>query len=403
MKYLDERITFEILVSSSESELPEKGVYSYIVMAADNDSYAKEHEVFVGNFYYNKTFRHTLDVTDIIRNAKPSYKGLALDLHIPSGADRVNIGGPSLTEYWIVLKMQKNGSTLTVTSDHQLVANVFRYPNRSTYAILDGSAQFMNFNLSAFNNAYYPLLMGYKYNRYSTGNSDKFMLIPRYPCKATKNYANAVTFGFGNNVQEIELYMSDQVGDYDGSKNIYPNDAHTDPYNGIWVTALGELLEDYMYEIEEYGAAFTDLDLYYKDRYNNYIQIGIFEACYSRYYLQWVDRFGFVQSQPFKDNITYSEDFETDEIITYDDKRRINNIQVQPKWKLNSGWIKDSVYPFYESIFTSPFLILYDSETDMNYEVIVKGNYVEKNYKNQKGLLKLELNLESAETQNIVY
>jgi len=94
MKYLDERITFDILVSSSLSDLPEKGVYSYIVMAADNYSYEEEHEVFVGNFYYNKTFRHTLDVTDIIRNSKYNYKSLASDLHNPSGVDRINVGGP---------------------------------------------------------------------------------------------------------------------------------------------------------------------------------------------------------------------------------------------------------------------------------------------------------------------
>lgn len=403
MKYLDERITFDILVSSSVSNLPEKGIYTYILMAADNDSYEEEHEVFVGNFYYNKTFRHTLDVTDIIRNAKPSYRGLAQDLHNPYGSDLIYAGGRQITEYWIVLKMEKDGNIMTVTSDHQMVANVFRYPNRSIYANLSGGSQFYEFNLSTWKDTYYPLLMGYKYNQYSKGVWDRYMLVPRYPCKATESYGHAVTFGYGNNVTSIQLYMSDQSGDYDGSKNIYTDDQGADPYNGTWVSSLGSLLEDYMYQVEEYGTPFTDLDLYYVDRYNNHIYIGIFEACYSRYYLQWVDRFGFIQSQPFRDNITYSEDFKTEEIVTYDDVRRINNISIQPKWKLYSGWIKDELYPFYESIFTSPFLILYDTQTDMNYEVIVKGNYTEKNYKNQKALINLELNLEAAETQNIVY
>ena len=39
--------------------------------------------MFVGNFYYNKTFYQTLDVTDIIRNMAPTHKALAQDLHNP--------------------------------------------------------------------------------------------------------------------------------------------------------------------------------------------------------------------------------------------------------------------------------------------------------------------------------
>ena len=79
--------------------------------------------------------------------------------------------------------MTKDGSTITKTSDHELVANVYRYPNRSKYANLSGGAQFYNYNISAFQNSYNLLLQGWKYGQYSQGPWDRFALVPRYPCK----------------------------------------------------------------------------------------------------------------------------------------------------------------------------------------------------------------------------
>ena len=52
----------------------------------------------------------------------------------------------------------------------------------------------------------------------------------------------------------------------------------------------------------------------------------------------------------------YSEDITNEEILSYTGRRRKSNVVVQPKWKLNSGWLKEQLFPFYESIYISPIL-----------------------------------------------
>lgn len=131
--------------------------------------------------------------------------------------------------------------------------------------------------------------------------------------------------------------------------------------------------------------------------------IGKIDVCPSPFYLIWQDRFGSFQSQPFNAKNTYSETFDKSETVNYYDVRKLNNVQVQPKWKINSDWISEDLYPYYESIFVSPILILYDSVEDKSYEVIVTGDYTEKTFRNQKQLLNLSLDLELSQKQNITY
>lgn len=117
----------------------------------------------------------------------------------------------------------------------------------------------------------------------------------------------------------------------------------------------------------------------------------------------WEDRLGGIQSQAFNEYAQYSEDFQNTETVNYKDERKKSVISVQPKWKLASGWIKENAYCIYESIFTSPYVKLYDCQEDTLYNVIVTGNYVEKKYKNEKRMLNISLDLEASSKQNIVY
>lgn len=128
------------------------------------------------------------------------------------------------------------------------------------------------------------------------------------------------------------------------------------------------------------------------------------DSCYSRYYLQWQDRMGGFQSQPFNDKYTYSESFETETLTDYQGRKRLSNVGVTGKFKINTDWIKEDLYPYYESIFTSPVLFLYDTKEDKRYSVLVTdSDYTEKTYSNQKKLFNLTLNLELNNKQNIVY
>ena len=157
--------------------------------------------------------------------------------------------------------------------------------------------------------------------------------------------------------------------------------------------------------LEFYGMLDSTQDgyLYHNSSHPENSTFMIIEKCPSRFYLQWRDRGGSYQSQPFNDYVTYSETFNRNETQNYQGIRKQSTIGVQPKWRINSDWITEDVYPIYESIYTSPSLILYDTQEDEAYKVIVTGDYVEKTYKNQKTLFNINLDLESANNQKFRY
>lgn len=136
---------------------------------------------------------------------------------------------------------------------------------------------------------------------------------------------------------------------------------------------------------------------------DNSITIGKL-TCPNKYFLLWQDRLGSQQCQPFDKVDTYSEDIEGSEITNYYDKRSLYKVEIQPKWKLQTGWISDAAYRCYEGLFVSPWIKLYDGDSDLLYDVILKDrNYTEKNFLNQGKMFNLEVTVEQTEKQNILY
>ena len=132
--------------------------------------------------------------------------------------------------------------------------------------------------------------------------------------------------------------------------------------------------------------------------------VAVFDKCYSRYYLAWMDRYGDVMSQPFNGKPEYTEKIENSEIQNYKLRRRVVHKQIQPIWKLNTGWIKEDIYPMYEAMFTSPYLLLYDTQTDRSWNVILTDtDYKEKTYKTERSLINLEITLEANKKQNYIF
>jgi hypothetical protein len=125
----------------------------------------------------------------------------------------------------------------------------------------------------------------------------------------------------------------------------------------------------------------------------------------SRFFLKWKDRYGMPQCQPFGGTYKYSEDITQKTITNYKNTKKIIDINNAPKWTLNTKWIKQDLYPFYESIFISPYLILYDAYEDKEYNVILKTtSYEEKTFKNQnRNLFNLQLEVELDTTENMIY
>lgn len=140
------------------------------------------------------------------------------------------------------------------------------------------------------------------------------------------------------------------------------------------------------------------------DKFIGTCPVAIFDHCYSRYYLAWNDGYGDIMSQAFDGKIEFSESLQNKEIKDYKLRRRLINKTIQPKWKLNTKWLNEDVYPIYESIFTSPYLLLYDTETDRSWNVILTDtNYTEKTFKTEKKLFNLELSVEANTCQNMIF
>lgn len=125
----------------------------------------------------------------------------------------------------------------------------------------------------------------------------------------------------------------------------------------------------------------------------------------SRYFLKWKDRYGMPQCQPFGGTYKYSESISKNTITDYKNTKKIIDITNTPKWLLNSKWIKQEYYPFYESIFVSPYLQLYDAKEDKLYNVILTNTeYDEKTFNNQnRQLFNLQLQVELDTTETMIF
>jgi hypothetical protein len=111
------------------------------------------------------------------------------------------------------------------------------------------------------------------------------------------------------------------------------------------------------------------------------------------------------QCQPFSGTHTYKENLTKTTTTNWKNTKRVTGVSNQPSWLLNTNWIHQDLYPFYESIFVSPYLQLYDAKEDKVYSVVLTNTqYDEKTLMNQgRKLSNLQLTVELDTTQNILY
>ena len=422
MKYLNDRITQRIDLGTT----PAKGMYKYEVQVYDLGWNA----IFVGNYYNDGTRYYTFDITDICRNRKST-------LHTGESSDYdndVNI----VQQYRIVVTKDNEGNTVLGTPF--FVAHIYTYPNLQ-YGYDPGLSPdnvFFDINTNTKYNVS-VLLQGSSRYRSPESSLPSMYLIPQYPNVGNSQdltYYDTMTFGLtlesGSSIQNVIIFGVERGKDYSNQNNwlgqydmninmdsstlsttsttstmsntgFLGNFEDTNPYTHTFFGSFGKFISDYDTNIPYY-----DIDVYitWKNGSNGmqYRKVAEIKSCKERYYLLWQDRYGSYQSQPFKGKMEYSEDFTNEEILSYTGRRRKSNVVIHPKWKLNSGWLKEQLFPFYESIYVSPILKLYDTKTEHEYDVILKDTpYVEKKYLNDKKLLSIELNLEATETQNIIY
>lgn len=399
MRYLNENnITVSVTYPNSTA-LP-KGLHQYRVREWSEYNQTRESTriVFAGNFYANGSERyHTFDITEIVRN---DVEVFARNTNY-SGSNNVRL----VTVYFVEVY---TGSTW-VNSGEATVAHVYGYPNDRPQ-----NQQYMNpnsvfFDLQSSMRGHVTVaLQGF--NRYNSNPNNKCALIPRYPLYDDgqsmfySSFPFGITVEHGRSVSELELRAID-TGDGDVESPLHTNMLYYLGYEYLtstYMSTIGEMVgQDTRYA--------DDIELWLVSTSSatpsnmRYSKVALFERCYSRYYLYWQDRFGSFQSQPFSERADFSEDIKVDELQNYMNIRRRGNVTIQPKWKITTGWIKESLYPYYESLYVSPILKLIDTKYDKVYDVIFKGNYVEKNNRNQKKLINLTIDLEQTNTQNILY
>lgn len=397
MKYLNERITQQIDLGAVQT----KGMYKYEVQATDRIEQSGWYTIFVGNYYNNAERYHTFDITDLCRSRK-------INIHTTFGKS-IDSDEFTVDQYRIIVTKSDN---TTVTGEAITVAHIYQYPNvqKSTREMKPYNAFF---DITTANSSDVSLLLQGN-NRYRSG-LDNLYLCPRYPLISNEQDLDSyytMTFGatieFGSSLQQVTLFSVAAGEDYTNTDKWYGSYSlehlGDEGYSHTFFRSYG-----YFLNTNEKGGVPMNLDYWVYMTWKNsnnvsqYRRIAIIEACKERYYLLWQDRFGSYQSQPFKGKMEYSEDITNSEYVSYTGERHKYNVQVQPKWKINSGWLKEDLFPFYESIYVSPILKLYDTETETEYDVILNDNYVEKKYVNEKKLLSIELNLEATEKQNITY
>ena len=135
-----------------------------------------------------------------------------------------------------------------------------------------------------------------------------------------------------------------------------------------------------------------------------YIKLADIDECPAPYYLIWIDRTGGFQCQPFNGKTTLSESISTNYKINSIDVKSPYSKIVTNKWNLNSEWLDFEHYKAYESIFTSKYLYLFNTEYDEGYEVILDtSEWTEKTKQNRDKAFNLQLSLHSAHAQNIIF
>lgn len=129
------------------------------------------------------------------------------------------------------------------------------------------------------------------------------------------------------------------------------------------------------------------------------------DACPAKYYLQWIDRFGGVQCQPFDGKETKGIDYSNISITNNVRQKRPVSFNNTLKFEINSKYITDEEMPCYEGLFVSPYIRLLDTKNNKIYDVVNTTNkYIEKTFNNQgKKMFNLTLTLEVNRNENILY
>ena len=328
--------------------------------------------LFVGNISLTGKERSVdIDVTDVLRSLKMK--------------DQLMSTNPNPNNYPLVEFLQEEIAVVLVLNETNSLTQskniffIYRYPRT-----IEG----MNPDLQAIGafTTNKLMLQGANY----TNDALNMALTPRYPFCATDKLGWGVAMQVAEQSDTILInYYGALAGTGDIVFSVEPQ--HTN----IIYTTLQQLFRNAVID--------TTKDKAYIGADQNHIFAQI-DMCPAQYYVQWIDRYGTYQCQPFSKISTFSNDYSTTHMISYDKVKKPIFKTVNSTWNLNSDFITEDKLPYYESLFVSTKVILYDAQNDMSYNVVLTDTkFVEKTFANQqRRMFNLQITLEKANEQYIL-
>ena len=359
--YLDENIIYTF--SLTPSNTPSTKVYQV----------KKGTKIlFVGNISLTGTERSVdIDVTDVLCSLKMKDKFMSIH--------------PNPNNYSLVEFLQEEISVVLILDETNSLTQskniffIYRYPR-----VIEGMNPVLQ-EMGAFTSDKL-MLQGANYS----DNALEIALTPRYPFVATNKLGWGVALQASQQSDSILInYYGALAGTGDIVFSVEPE------CTNIIYTSLQQLFSNAVID--------TTKDKAYIGPDKNHI-FSQFDMCPAQYYVQWIDRYGTYQCQPFSKISTFSNDYSTTHMISYDKVKKPIFNQVKSTWNLNSEFIPEDKLPYYESLFVSPKVILYDAKNDMSYNVVLTDTkFVEKTFANQqRRFFNLQITLEKANEQYIL-
>ena len=328
--------------------------------------------LFVGNISLTgKESSVDIDVTDVLRSLKMK--------------DKLMSTNPNPNNYPLVEFLQEEIAVVLVLNETNSLTQakniffIYRYPR-----VIEGMNPTLQV-MGAFTTDKL-MLQGANY----TNDALKLSLTPRYPFVATSKLGWGVAMQVSEQSDNILInYYGALAGTGDIVFSVEPQ------YTNIIYTTLQQLFRNAVID--------TTKDKAYIGPTQNHIFAQI-DMCPAQYYVQWIDRYGTYQCQPFSKISTFSNDYSTTHMISYDKVKKPIFKTVNSTWNLNSEFIPEDKLPYYESLFVSDKVILYDAKNDESYNVVLTDTkFVEKTFANQqRRLFNLQITVEKANEQYIL-
>lgn len=132
-------------------------------------------------------------------------------------------------------------------------------------------------------------------------------------------------------------------------------------------------------------------------------QAGYTTGYCGNYALYYLNKFGGWDAYLIEGKVIKSESYERYSIENHKGIKSIYDNEILTKWEVNTGWLNDRQSELvFNHLLSSDKIFLHDLINDKVYEVInteTQGEY--KTYKNEKGLISYQFNLESASKKKI--